>query len=312
MLPKSTTPKLIDLMPLALASGVLCMVVPAYAQTDISSNPTPASVASTDQQATSNVEDPFALSAQPNNHADDPFAEDPFVSSPSQTLTTTADPYENINRKVFAFNQGVDNAVIKPVATAYKDNVPTVGKNGIGLFFNNLAKPWTAINQLLQGNPKQAAKSMGGFVVNTVTSLGFADPAGLHLALDTPKEDFGQTLGVWGVNSGAYIMLPFFGPSTLRDAGGRIVDAAGNPTTYSGLDTGGKLSLTALNAIDIRSSLLGLDDIFAGDQYTLIRDIYLQKRAYDINTHSLSPSLTDDIQPTPADMAIFDEVDTTH
>lgn len=208
---------------------------------------------------------------------DDPFAMDDDTVENTQTVS---DPLEHYNRFMFNLNTGIDNAFARPLAVGYKKITPTPVRSGIDHFFNNLSEPVTAVNLLLQGRPLSSLKSLGRFGINTISTLGLADPASASLGLTTTKEDFGQTLGVWGVPTGPYLVLPFLGPSTLRDVGGRVVDNYGNPVSYTNTLT--SVSLTGMKGINKRSKLLSFEGLVDATDYEVIRDVYLQKRAFDI------------------------------
>lgn len=190
------------------------------------------------------------------------------------------DPWENWNRKVFNFNEDLDRAVLKPVATAYTDVVPQLVRRSVGNFYNNFADAWSAINNLAQGKFSAGFDDVTRVSTNTLFGLfGLLDVAS-ELGLDHHYEDFGQTLGRYGVGAGAYIVLPLFGPSTVRDAAAIPVDRLASPPAFFN-GTGTQVSLTALQIVNTRASLLGatrvIDDI-ALDKYTFIRDAYLQRR----------------------------------
>lgn len=199
---------------------------------------------------------------------------------PDATPAQKADPFEAWNRKVFDFNDDLDKAILKPIATLYADIFPPVVRRGVDNFYANLLDPWSAVNSLLQGKPFIALQSAFRFAVNsTFGILGLIDVAA-DMDIDRHPEDFGQTLGVWGMGTGAYIVWPFFGPSSVRDSIGLPMDIAASPATVIN-DGAIRYSLTALNAVNTRANLLGatrvLDDI-ALDKYTFIRDAYLQRR----------------------------------
>lgn len=192
------------------------------------------------------------------------------------------DPLQPLNRKVHSFNMTLDKAVVRPVAVQYKEKIPEQARSTFANFRNNLRDPWNAVNQLLQGNPKQAAQTLGRFTLNTVTSLGLADPAKTQ-NLTSENENFGTTLGVWGVPSGPYIVLPFLGPSTFRDGAAKVtVDSFARPQGY--IFEADKIFWTynAVDGIDARAQFLELDSIVQGDQYAALRDVYLQRRNYEI------------------------------
>ncbi len=195
------------------------------------------------------------------------------------------DPWEPMNRKIFEVNDSVDKAVVRPVAVAYKDYTPDLAQKGIHNFFGNLRDVWSAVNSVFQLKVNQTAELTGRVLVNTTVGvLGFIDVA-TPLNLNKHKEDFGKTLGYWGVPSGPYVVLPFFGPSTLRDASGFVVDVKFNPTSSQIKKVRVRNSLYVINAIDVRRGLLGLEDnlnSIALDRYSFIRDAYLQRRLYEI------------------------------
>ena len=134
------------------------------------------------------------------------------------------DPWENTNRKIYAFNKNMDTYVLKPVAKGYRAVTPQMVDDGITRFFDNLKEPLVAVNDGLQGKGADALTDISRFVVNSVTSLGFADIAH-KIGLNKHQEDFGQTFGKWGSPAGAYVMLPFLGPSSVRDAVAKPFDA---------------------------------------------------------------------------------------
>ena len=190
------------------------------------------------------------------------------------------DPWENWNRKVFNFNEDVDKAVLKPVATAYTNVVPQPVRRSVGNFFSNFADAWSAINNMLQGKFEAGFEDATRVGANTLFGLfGILDVAS-EMGLEHHYEDFGQTLGRYGVGAGAYVVLPILGPSSVRDAAAIPVDRlASPPAFFDGTRT--QLGLTALQIVNTRAGLLGatrvIDDI-ALDKYTFVRDAYLQRR----------------------------------
>ena len=190
------------------------------------------------------------------------------------------DPWENWNRKVFNFNEGVDRAVLKPVATAYTNVVPQPVRRGVGNFFGNFADAWSAINNMLQGKFELGFEDATRVGANTLFGLfGVLDVAS-EMGLEHHYEDFGQTLGRYGVGAGAYVVLPILGPSSVRDAAAIPVNRLASPPAFF-KGTGTQLGLTALQIVNTRAGLLGatrvIDDI-ALDKYTFVRDAYLQRR----------------------------------
>ena len=190
------------------------------------------------------------------------------------------DPWENWNRKVFTFNEDLDTAVLKPAATAYSKFVPQVVRQGIGNFFGNAADAWSFVNNMLQGRVEAGGKDLIRFGTNTVFGLGGVIDVASEIGLYHQYEDFGQTLGRWGVGAGAYIVWPLLGPSTVRESFALPFDRAVSPALVI---NGGawQLGLAGLQIINTRADLLGasrvLDEI-ALDRYTFVRDAYLQRR----------------------------------
>jgi phospholipid-binding lipoprotein MlaA len=208
----------------------------------------------------------------------DEFAVNANASQPAQVK----DPFERINRKIFGFNNYLDQHALLPVSRVYQAIVPNPVNKGVSNFFANLTEPWTAVNQLLQGKPRESAISFSRFTINTLTTLGLADPAAISLKLQKSREDFGQTLGVWGIGSGPFLMLPLRGPSTLRDTGAMVLDQLASPQRY--LDSGeAYYGLLVTQAVDARADLIGVESLVTGDQYPLLRDVYLQRRQFQID-----------------------------
>ena len=192
------------------------------------------------------------------------------------------DPFESYNRAMFSFNDTLDENIIKPVAAAYKDYVPSPVQSGISNFFGNLGDILVVLNDLLQGKFAQARDDTLRVFVNSVFGLfGLFDVAS-HMELPKHHEDFGQTLGVWGVSDGPYLVLPFLGPSTVRDTAGLLVDSTADPI-YNISDSDARLATIALKAVDTRADLLGASKVLdqaAFDRYAFLRDAYLQRRKH--------------------------------
>jgi phospholipid-binding lipoprotein MlaA len=216
---------------------------------------------------------------------------------------TNKDPLEGLNRGIYKFNDVADKAVFKPVAGAYKAVAPTPVQTGINNFFGNLRTFMTTINQVLQFKFNKAAESATRFVVNsTVGIAGFIDVAS-KTGIPQYKEDFGQTLGYWGVGNGAYLMLPLFGPSTLRDTGGLIVDGSFlDPIVYVD-NVRVRNTLYGSLFISTRASYLPGSDLLdeaALDPYTFMRDAYLQRRENQVADGEVSKSVNDFEDEDPA------------
>jgi phospholipid-binding lipoprotein MlaA len=191
------------------------------------------------------------------------------------------DPLESVNRKVYAFNEALDHAVARPVARTYVKIVPHPIRVGVTNFFKNLETPTVMINDLLQLKFRAAANDLGRFVLNSTVGIGgVLDPA-TSAGLDLNNEDFGQTLGHYGVHPGPFLEIPILGPSDLRDAAARAVDTYLNPRQYI-KNQYLKYGLYIPDFTDRRAALLPLDDTLQKvfDPYAFIRDAYLQRRAY--------------------------------
>ena len=204
-----------------------------------------------------------------------------FVVSINTFSEEVHDPFEDINRITFNINDSLDNKIAKPVAVVYGDITPQFIQNRITRFFKNLAEIDTFINQALQGKPKLAINDFGRFAINSSIGLfGFFDVA-TKMGLEAHEEDFGQTLGVWGVPDGPYLMLPIIGPSNARDIMSRPISSFLSGT-FAMTDTDVKLTLTALDALETRERYLDFEAMITGDRYTFVKDAYVQSRDYEI------------------------------
>lgn len=194
------------------------------------------------------------------------------------------DPWERYNRSMYEFNDAVDTAVIRPVATAYRTVLPSPVRTGVGNFFGNLGDVWSFVNNVLQAKPVGALSSFWRVVINSTVGLGgVLDPA-TEMRLDRHREDFGQTLGRWGMPPGPYFVLPVLGPSTVRDSAALPVDFYGSVIGHVS-DIPVRNSLVALQLVDARAAVLdatALLDAAALDPYTFQRDAFLQKRRNDV------------------------------
>lgn len=190
------------------------------------------------------------------------------------------DPLEAANRKVFAFNEGVDKVVLKPMAKAYQAMVPDMARTGVSNFFSNLQEPWTAANLLLQGSPGASLDTLARFGTNTtVGMLGVMDPA-TKWGMKKRNEDFGLTLDTWGIGTGSYLVLPLLGSSNVRDLASFPMNSMGNPTGQVS-DVSTKNTLTVLSMVSKRAQYLPaseLADQVALDKYTLMRDAHMNRR----------------------------------
>ena len=198
--------------------------------------------------------------------------------------TSTADPWEGLNRRVYRFNDVADRVALKPVAKAYQQVTPDWFRTGVSNFFTNLAYPTTIINQLLQGKPGRACKDTGRLVINTVLGLGGLFDVAIHAGLPANDEDFGQTLAVWGVPSGPALTIPFFGPSSVRDGPSRIADYFSGVTLYIDVSWELEWSARGLEIVNDRAELLPLEGQLSKvfDPYAFLRDAWAQRREYMI------------------------------
>ena len=208
------------------------------------------------------------------------------------TPQNSYDPLESVNRPIYTFNRGVDKLVLKPVATAWDKTVPQFAQDGVHNFFENIADLFSIPPALLQGKGSDAAHSFGRVVVNTTLGMaGLFDPAS-SMELKKSDEDFGQALGHWGLGSGPYLMLPLLGPTTGRDIVDPAVRIVAGPTAVIESDTG-KIVYTAVNAVDARDQLLPLDKTLDEqyDEYSFVRDSYLQRRWFKLYDGNLPHKL---------------------
>ncbi len=198
------------------------------------------------------------------------------------------DPMESLNRTVFAFNDAVDSAVVKPVAVAYRDVLPHWLRTGVGNFFGNLEDLWSGINNALQLRGQDTADSLGRFAINSTMGLGGLFDLASEMDIERHSANFGLTLGRWGVGSGPFVVIPFLGSSTLRDTVAMSVDIKGNPVRYV-YDDDVRNGLTVLNLVDTRATYLKAGEVVEGaalDKYSFTRDAFLQRRrnqVYDGN-----------------------------
>jgi phospholipid-binding lipoprotein MlaA len=221
---------------------------------------------------------------------------DPTLPPPAE-LPASYDPWEPLNRRVHVFNNAVDRRIAKPLAKAYVKVVPRPVRLGVSNFFNNLGQPVSALNSLLQGKPRAAAQALGRFALNTTLGVGgLVDPAS-DAHLPNHSEDFGQTLGVWGWKRSRYVELPLFGPRTVRDVFGLVGDAPLSPLRQVQPDAD-RIFLQGLQLVDVRTQLFSVDRMREGaaDDYTLVRDAWLQRRRFQIygdRRHKRDDSLPD-------------------
>lgn len=209
------------------------------------------------------------------------------------------DPFEPLNRGVYHFNDGVDTVLLRPVAEVYRGALPQFIRTGVSNFYSNINDVVVALNNLLQGKFLNAASDVGRVVVNTTVGVLGVFDAATHVGLEKHDEDFGQTLGYWGIGDGPYLVLPFLGPSSARDTVGLVGDIYAWPITYVDDDTT-RWVLIGVRFVSLRADLLEASKILetaALDPYVFVRDAYLQRRrnlVYDGNP----PPDEDDIEDT--------------
>ncbi len=215
-------------------------------------------------------------------------------ASTQELSNDPSDPWEGFNRRVYSFNDAIDRAFLLPAATGYRAVAPEFVEDGISNFFSNLGDVGVAFNNTLQFKFLDAVSDIGRILVNsTIGLLGFIDVAS-HMGLRKHNEDFGQTLGYWGMGTGPYLMLPFLGPSNLRDGPGKAVDSFLWPPSWADIKSSEYNGLFALNLVNIRAELMQLEEKagdIGGDRYVFIRDAYLDRREFLVNDGEIS---TDD------------------
>jgi phospholipid-binding lipoprotein MlaA len=208
------------------------------------------------------------------------------ASIPAGVQPSPQDPWESFNRSVFEFNEGLDAYVLKPVVAGYRFVLPEFVREGIYNFFSNYSDIYTALYNLLQGKPAYAFNDFMRVVVNTTFGLGGLIDMATPVGLEKHKEDWGQTLGVWGVPAGPYVVLPFFGPSNVRDTFGTAADLESDYLFRLLPDVALRNSLTGLRVVNARNTYYEAGDLLDGaaiDKYSFVRDAYIQRRQYQIN-----------------------------
>jgi phospholipid-binding lipoprotein MlaA len=241
----------------------------------------------------------------------------------TQSVTDPRDPFEPVNRAIFTFNDKVDEFAIKPVADGYVWVTPEILRSGIRNFFANIRDPWIGVNNILQGKVEEGLSDFFRFITNSTFGIGGLGDIASDMGMQKHNEDFGQTLGRWGMGPGPYVVLPILGPSTARDTVGLVADGYAYmpfwvPRT---MDWNHRVAwrngLTILDTINIRANLLGTTSLVeqaALDRYAFVRDAYLQRRrsqVYDGNpppegARSEAPALSLDLEPSrePAVIAL--------
>ena len=192
------------------------------------------------------------------------------------------DPWMRLNHHFFSVNDYFDQLLVRPIALTYTNVTPRFFQVGVGNVFDNLQDVNVAINDFLQFKIEDGLSDSGRFVVNSTVGIGGILDVATTMGLYRNEEDFGQTLGVWGFDTGPYVFLPVFGASNLRDSVGMIVDALFNPIRYiENIES--RYALYLADELDFRSSLLAYDELIIGDRYLFVREAYIQNREYVVN-----------------------------
>ena len=229
----------------------------------------------------------FTFAASPTN-AQAPVADDAeeFLATAPQTSPPDrheGDPWENWNRQVFAFNEGLDRWLLKPVARTYRAIMPDVADRAVTNVFDNLSEIKNFTNSVLQLKLESAVVAAGRFTFNTVFGLGGLFDVATAWDLPERSEDFGQTLGYWGSGAGPYIMLPLLGPSNPRDMTGLGFDRLVLPSPWDEVDNPYNWYARSLQVVDKRADLIPVENLIAGDRYIFVRNAYMQRREFLIN-----------------------------
>lgn len=209
------------------------------------------------------------------------------------SATHPKDPWESFNRKVYAFNEVLDDYLLKPIAKGYRAVTPSVVDKSITNFFNNIGDVANLGNSVLQLKHRKAAVSTARIVFNTVFGIGGLFDVATAWDLPREDEDFGQTLNYWGVPEGNYLMLPFLGPATVTDAIGKVPDNFMDPLTYA-VSAPESYAFTGTKLIDVRADLIPAENLIVGDEYTFVRNAYLQRREFVINDGEVDDPFADD------------------
>ena len=193
------------------------------------------------------------------------------------------DPWEPVNRVVFRFNDTLDTYALRPVAKGYDRIMPEFLNDGVSNVFNNLGEPKNLVNNLLQGKMHDASVDLARFLMNTTVGVVGVFDVATRMGLQRNDEDFGQTLGAWGVQSGPYVMLPFFGPSTVRDTGGFAAEGLAGYSYRGQMDhVPSRNTAAGVDLVDTRAGLLSQERLISGDKYRFIRNVWLQNREYKV------------------------------
>ena len=215
-----------------------------------------------------------------------------LLSNSASAQDSSYDPWIEMNQHVFAVNDYFDQLLVRPIALTYTSITPRVLQIGVGNFFDNLQDVNIAINDFLQIKIQEGISDSSRVLINSTMGVGGLMDVATNLGLDRNEEDFGQTLGAWGVETGPYLFLPVFGASNLRDSFGLMVDAVFNPIRFlENIET--RYSLYLMDELDFRSSLLAYDELIIGDRYLFVREAYVQNREYVVNDGEVTDEFGD-------------------
>lgn len=220
----------------------------------------------------------FSLSQTAQARSQDPLDDAAEPAAAQAVDYDTLDPWQRYNRNMYRFNRGIDKLVFRPVARGYQRVTPSLLRRGVSNFFGNLQQPVVMLNKLLQGKPKLAAAALGRFTLNATLGVGGVFDPATEARIPNERADFGQTFATWGWRRSRYFVLPVFGPSTLRDGMGKIVNRQVSPVDWLARREGAAVSV--LYGVDARASALTAEAFLedAEDEYLLVRDSYLQYR----------------------------------
>jgi len=193
------------------------------------------------------------------------------------------DPLEPVNRAVFTFNDTLDKWLLRPTAVVYKAVMPEFAERGVRNFFGNLGEVRNVVHNTLQGKLDGTARSTGRFLINSTVGIGGLFDVASKIGIPVQREDLGQTLGAWGINSGPYLVLPLLGPSSLRDGLGVVVDPFMSPMRYAPIELPEQIAVGVVSGVQTRADLLSAESLLMGDKYVLYRQAYLSKREFDVN-----------------------------
>ena len=204
-----------------------------------------------------------------------------FTAAEGVDEQVESDPYEKVNRVVFDATDSIDQNFLRPTAEFYREYTPLFVRDSVTNFFQNIGEIDTVVNQILQGKPKLAVQDSLRFVINTTIGLGGMFDVATRMGLVRHDEDFGQTLGYWGMSSGPYVFIPFLGPSTIRDVLGMPLSwYISGPFAIE--DNGTKIAFTFLDVLETRERILAAENLIIGDRYEFTKDAFLQSREHSV------------------------------